>query len=365
MKSKIILQNKYSSVLLIVSMVMLSFLCFNGISILKNIQNMTLDDNYGIYKHVEKIYLENINIYREKNISYIPSDVIENSIKSKKTIGIHCTMYIGKATQQLKVIFVVTDDFETFYKNIIQDNNSQYKRNIVLGSQKTKNNLNIERNKKLLVCGEYLNVLNNVDIADLNESDHIYIKWDDMSDSIKKVFKEFTNPGAYIVTLFELDSKDKNEYLLDILSKNYRIKKIEEKESTSLNQLYKGFNTVFYLILIIYAIINCIVFSEIWTQNHMREYIIRKTFGMSLKDVIVIIVKKISLLSTISVVSSTIVQYLYIIIIGKNVLFNYNVLEFAKYIFEMIVLITIICIVIPIKRLSNIEPSKGLRFFGE
>ena len=44
---------------------------------------------------------------------------------------------------------------------------------------------------------------------------------------------------------------------------------------------------------------------------------------------------------------------------------NYNVLEFAKYIFEMIVLITIICIVIPIKRLSNIEPSKGLRFFGE
>ena len=76
----------------------------------------------------------------------------------------------------------------------------------------------IERNKKLLVCGEYLNVLNNVDIADLNESDHIYIKWDDMSDSIKKVFKEFTNPGAYIVTLFELDSKDKNEYLLDILS---------------------------------------------------------------------------------------------------------------------------------------------------
>ena len=78
---------------------------------------MTLDDNYGIYKHVEKIYLENINIYREKNISYIPSDVIENSIKSKKTIGIHCTMYIGKATQQLKVIFVVTDDFEETLKS--------------------------------------------------------------------------------------------------------------------------------------------------------------------------------------------------------------------------------------------------------
>lgn len=356
---------KYASVLLIVGMTMLSFLGFNAIKISNNMQETLTSEGYGDYKLVKNYYIDASN--KNKEFLWVANAIEKIVMQNNGEGAIHCTMYVGEATQQLDVHFVMTDDYYEFANNILKDSSYSNGNTIILGSEKTANEWESLISTKLSICNEEFEVLNKVEVSELSEYDHIFIKWSDMSEGIRKVFADFTASKMCLFTMFEKGEDTTNiENIISKLQEHIYVEEMkEEKEESFTEKMYKGFNSVFYIVLMVYAIINCIVFSDIWVQNCMREFVIRKTFGMSMQDIKIHLIKEIGILSFIAVLISLPLQYLYMFITGEATQFNYEVGDLIKYILIFTVVIMYINILFPMHVIKRINPCDGLRKFGE
>jgi len=144
----------------------------------------------------------------------------------------------------------------------------------------------------------------------------------------------------------------KNEYAFDI--RTYEVEANDILELTVSRKMEK----IYMIILAVFVLVNCILVSDIWIERRMNEFAVRKACGMGFGKILLTIIKQISPLLILSLVLSMIMEAIYILVTKTNIEKVYW--NDIIYLLVASVVMMIITLIIPMKKINKIKPAKAL-----
>ncbi len=164
---------------------------------------------------------------------------------------------------------------------------------------------------------------------------------DDTLDSYNNIVKSLKDKG-YIVTEYTQEKED-----------------ISERKSDGIT--YKDIMDKITTLLIIFALINCIYITRLWTNRKRVEITIRKAYGQSTVEIGIMLAKQLVRFGILSMLIAFIMQLLYRKITSQVGM--YVMTSFADIIelFAAMLILVIIMMVIALIELRRIKPATGVR----
>lgn len=164
---------------------------------------------------------------------------------------------------------------------------------------------------------------------------------DDTLDSYNNIVKELKAKG-YIVTEHELSGED-----------------IDERQSGGI--VYKDIMDKITMLLIIFAVINCVYITRLWISRKKVEITIRKAYGQSTLKIGVMLAGQLVRFCVVSMVLAFVIQLVYRQITSHSGM--YVVISFMNVIevLSAMLLLIIIMMIIPLFELKKIKPATGVK----
>lgn len=164
---------------------------------------------------------------------------------------------------------------------------------------------------------------------------------DDTLDSYNNIVKSLKDKG-YIVTEHELSGED-----------------IDERQSGGI--VYKDIMDKITMLLIIFAVINCVYITRLWISRKKVEITIRKAYGQSTLKIGVMLAGQLVRFCVVSMVLAFVIQLVYRQITSHSGM--YVVISFMNVIevLSAMLLLIIIMMIIPLFELKKIKPATGVR----
>ena len=146
--------------------------------------------------------------------------------------------------------------------------------------------------------------------------------------------------------------------------RGYAFKKISLGEKKTENKLtYLDVNEavsgVIYIMIAVFAVINCIFLTNIWMMRKKRELVIRKTFGQRMIKISQRLISEYAVITLFTVCVSIVIQKIYAHFTGEIVL-HFSVENMIVIVISMLVLI-VVDMFIPLVKVAKLEPVKGLK----
>lgn len=368
---KKILRNIPTSIMLIIGMSMLFFLCFNGLSIINEIKNT-------IYKIPNSKYEYRKNIFIGlKDVEYFTRKYTENlyidTFRTIKNENIDCllktTMYVGEAVSQETVNIIISNNVQDVANEICGiriDNNFVQKKEVIIGEGMKSNCIRMKDELFLKMYNEYYKVRK---IINGSNNFDIYISFNSLSEDILTNIYYFNEMGCSFEIMSKTDNimKKYNRFREKLLiqNNNYDVElQKTSKNLTSFEEICISLNKLVIIVMLVFASVNCIVISRLWIEKRKKEYTICKIFGATNKDIMIRLLKSISKLCAISFVVGLIMEEIHFCITGSNYINSkYMILEFLIMLGVFIVVIGI-NVLMPLIFTKKINVINEMRHFG-
>lgn len=126
-----------------------------------------------------------------------------------------------------------------------------------------------------------------------------------------------------------------------------------------LNHWYELYHKIFGISSLLFAVLSCIVVSNLWFQEYRKEYVVRLAFGYSAKQIFVTIWKNYLYIAGTVLVGSTLFWCLFLGFRGKKVLWQF-LLPGMGFLFLGIILIILVTMYLPYRKIISIDPAEML-----
>ena len=120
-------------------------------------------------------------------------------------------------------------------------------------------------------------------------------------------------------------------------------------------------NKFFLYITFGFSLLNCVVISDIWFKRRYKVFVIKRTFGFDMWDIIVNLLKDLLLYCSMSTMIAFVAQILYSYVTGKNSIRIEYMVDNMISIAGSMVIIILITVAIPIIRIRRITPATQIR----
>lgn len=132
-----------------------------------------------------------------------------------------------------------------------------------------------------------------------------------------------------------------------------------ERNMSIFSGLFSG-KTILGLLLYLFASINVMIISFYWVNVRKREVAIRKAYGATNREIIVLLLKEMLFIITISAFIAFLTQMLIQFIKGNGVILS-NWVMISLFYLMMIIIAAFISILIPIRYVLRIQPAEGVK----
>ena len=136
---------------------------------------------------------------------------------------------------------------------------------------------------------------------------------------------------------------------------------IEQENDDSLISAKLKMNKFFLYITFGFSLLNCVVISDIWIKRRYKEFVIKRTFGFDMWDIIVNLLKDLLLYCSMATMIAFVAQILYSYVTGKNSIRIEYMVDNMISIAGCMVIIILITVAIPIIRIRRITPATQIR----
>ena len=156
-----------------------------------------------------------------------------------------------------------------------------------------------------------------------------------------------------------------NKFKTIIKNGNYRIEKINNRKEPSAknNLLYAKLrlNMIFMYVVLGFTLINCMMISNIWIKRRYNEFVIRRTYGYSMRDMVVLLIKDLSGYIGCALASSIILQTIYAMAFNKTHIELTCIRTNVTYLLCMVAVILCVNLIIPVCQIRKILPAQSIR----
>lgn len=167
--------------------------------------------------------------------------------------------------------------------------------------------------------------------------------------------------AGYDVT--EKQCKKTAEDLYSILKNNKYIKQDEDsfEEENKLLSAKVIMNNTFMYITFGFTVLNCMIISGVWIKRRYKELVIRRTYGWSMADIVILLAGDLMVYSFISMVIGVILQSIYSFLFSAEHLSSHYFIGNILYILVVMLGVTFASLVIPVARIRYITPAGAIR----
>lgn len=153
------------------------------------------------------------------------------------------------------------------------------------------------------------------------------------------------------------------EDLYNILKDNKYIKKDEDsfEEENKLLSAKVIMNNIFMYITFGFTVLNCMIISGVWIKRRYKELVIRRTYGWSMADIVILLAGDLMVYSFISMVIGVILQSIYSFLFSAEHLSSHYFIGNILYILVVMLGVTFASLVIPVARIRYITPAGAIR----
>lgn len=132
-----------------------------------------------------------------------------------------------------------------------------------------------------------------------------------------------------------------------------------ERNSTIFSGLFSG-KTILGLLLYLFALLNVMIISFYWVNVRKREVAIRKAYGATNQEIIVLLLKEMLIIITISAVIAFLIQMLIQVIMRNGVMFS-DWIMISLFYLGMVIMAALVSILIPMRYILKIQPAEGVK----
>lgn len=338
------------SVLIVVCFLSAFFSLFNGfISIIQAEQNVKKEIKYG-YQNEVKMYIESMEDMNIEDLLILGYQ-IEN-----------CNIYID----DLRFYF---DECEDVYcPEVLLCQNEKLPYPTRKGSSKiSKNKILIPSNividgSEISIHGYRFQICDEID-TDQYEGlkDYFVLQAEDYFQAFEE--EKISQTIQLKICSNKTDIYDTYIKLKEMIQKKYPNSYISydgiERNSTIFSGLFSG-KTILGILLYLFALINVMIISFYWVNLRKREVAIRKAYGAANHEIVVLLLKEMLLIITVSAVIAFLAQMLIQIIMGNGVMFSDWIIISLFYL-GMIIMAALISVLVPIIYILKIQPAEGVK----
>lgn len=146
---------------------------------------------------------------------------------------------------------------------------------------------------------------------------------------------------------------------------NYQIEEINNrKESPDKNNLIYAklkMNMIFMYVVLGFTLANCIMISDIWIKRRYNEFVIRRTYGYSVSDMTVQLIKDLLRYIVCALLAAVVLQTFYSAITAKAHIELTCIKTNVTYMLCMVAVILCVNLLLPICQVSKILPAQSIR----
>ncbi|MDE6231874.1 MAG: hypothetical protein K2M60_00800 [Lachnospiraceae bacterium] len=156
-----------------------------------------------------------------------------------------------------------------------------------------------------------------------------------------------------------------NTFKTCIENGNYEMVKMDnrKKPSAKNNLLYAKLrlNMIFMYVVLGFTLINCMMISDIWVKRRYNEFVIRRTYGYSLCDMVVLLIKDLSGYIGCAMAAAVVLQTLYAMAFGETHIELTCIRTNVTYLLCMVAVILCVNLIVPVCQIRRILPAQSIR----
>lgn len=120
-------------------------------------------------------------------------------------------------------------------------------------------------------------------------------------------------------------------------------------------------NNIFMCITFVFTVLNCMIISGVWIKRRYKELVIRRTYGWSMADIILLLAKDLALYSFIAIIIGVILQSLYSFLFSAEHLSMQYITGNVLYMLAVMAGVVVAALIIPVVRIRYITPAGAIR----
>ena len=156
-----------------------------------------------------------------------------------------------------------------------------------------------------------------------------------------------------------------NAFKICIENGNYEMVNIDNRKEPSAknNILYAKLrlNMIFMYVVLGFTLINCIMISDIWVKRRYNEFVIRRTYGYSLCDMVVLLIKDLLGYIGCALGAAVVLQTIYAMAFGETHIELTCIRTNVTYLLCMVAVILCVNLIVPVCQIRRILPAKSIR----
>ena len=156
-----------------------------------------------------------------------------------------------------------------------------------------------------------------------------------------------------------------NAFKICIENGNYEMVNIDNRKEPSAknNILYAKLrlNMIIMYVVLGFTLINCIMISDIWVKRRYNEFVIRRTYGYSLCDMVVLLIKDLLGYIGCALGAAVVLQTIYAMAFGETHIELTCIRTNVTYLLCMVAVILCVNLIVPVCQIRRILPAKSIR----
>lgn len=215
---------------------------------------------------------------------------------------------------------------------------------------------------------EVVGIYENQDVLENCYRMDMCIFYSSMDELTKKAYFKDQESNIFVQYSSNADNNDNNKKIygeMREILKSYGLHEeediIEQENDDSLISAKLKMNKFFLYITFGFSLLNCVVISDIWIKRRYKEFVIKRTFGFDMWDIIVNLLKDLLLYCSMATMIAFVAQILYSYVTGKNSIRIEYMVDNMISIAGCMVIIILITVAIPIIRIRRITPATQIR----
>lgn len=374
---KLLLEKNYTTILLVVGFVLSCFVAVNVLSLLNSIQSMQQSNKNNSYKYqytIEAFMDDEPATYSDKKL-----DEFVNELRCKKGNVCMFGMYsiIGEGLKN-PCTYISLSKNEDMPMNIIwgrmpSKKEIDNKKHVIMVGTSLEEYIKDKNGKKYIYLDGIKYEVTGVFVSDLQIDEgkrmDLFTYYECIDSKLRKNVESFTNfllQFSYGSSIMGSADIEENVQNIQSTLKKYEFDQIDlkddhkDKDNTLLNAKIR-LNKYFMYVTFGFTLVNCMVISNVWVKKRYNEFVIRRTFGYSMMDMVRLLLKDLAVYGVIAMALGIVIQTAYAVAFGKNHLQLKYVGENVIYLCIVLILVLLAAIFIPVMNIRKILPAAEIR----